>query len=283
MPLESALQAIARSRGLDVACLGSVVYVGPPAAVENLGAIAAALETSVRRLPSAARRKYHQTQRLAWEDLASPRELLADLARDSGLEIAGLELVPHDLWAAADLPPMSLTDRLALIAVQFDLALKVAAGGRRLELVPLSEAIRRSGAAGSRSRPKPATSAKAKPPTTIEQTRIDKISVVGKATGPRSQAACRPTWPGTADRPTGHRRGGDFSRPTGVAAYRERHGQRASSPASQIHSPDVPPPRPRRGNHARRIAASFSRWSSKQRALLLRETGDWASAQEIVS
>ena len=62
MPLESALQAIARSRGLDVACLGSVVYVGPPAAVENLGIVAAALETSVRRLPSAARRKYHQTE-----------------------------------------------------------------------------------------------------------------------------------------------------------------------------------------------------------------------------
>ena len=184
MPLESALQAIARSRGLGVACLGSVVYLGPPSAVEHLGVIAAALEKSVRRFPTAARRKYRQTGRLAWEDLASPRELLADLARDSGLEIAGLELVPHDLWAAGDLPPMPLTDRLALIAVQFDLALKVADRGQRLELVPLSEAIRRSGAAAARSAPKPVTAAKAEPPATLEQTRIDKISVVEKPLGP---------------------------------------------------------------------------------------------------
>ena len=185
MPLETALQGIARSRGLDVACLGSVVYLGPPSAAKDLGVIVAALEESIRRLPPAAKRKYHETKRLAWDDLATPRELLADLAREGGLKIIGLELVPHDLWAAADLPPMSLTDRLALIAVQFDLALKVADRGQRLELVPLSEAIRRSGAAGSRSTPKPVTSAaKAEPPATIEQTRIDKISIVEKPLGP---------------------------------------------------------------------------------------------------
>ena len=184
MPLESALHAIARSRGLEVTCLGSVVYLGPPAAAERLGVIAAALEKSIRRLPPATRRKYHQTARLGWEDLATPRELLSDLAREGGLEIAGLERVPHDLWAAADLPAMPLTDRLALIAVQFDLAVKVTDRGRRIELVPFSEAIRRSDLAGSRSTPRPATTAKTEPPATLEETRIDRISVTNKPLGP---------------------------------------------------------------------------------------------------
>jgi hypothetical protein len=178
VPLESALQAIARSRGLETAGLGSVVYLGPPSAAENLGAIAASLEKGIRRLPPATRRKYQQTKRLGWEDLATPRELLADLAREGGLKIAGLELVPHDLWAAADLPPMPLTDRLALIAVQFDLAVKIAEGGRRIELTPFSEASQRSGLAASRSSRKPATATKAEPPPTLETTQIDKLSIL---------------------------------------------------------------------------------------------------------
>jgi len=184
MPLESALQTIARSRGLDIACLGPVVYLGPPAAVESLCPIAAALEKSVRRLPPAASRKYYQAERLGWEDLATPRELLTDLAREAGLKITGLELVPHDLWAAADLPAMPLPDRLALIAVQFDLALRVADRGRRLELVPFSEAIRRAGVAVMRSTPKPPTATTAEPPTTLELTRIDRMAVVQKPLGP---------------------------------------------------------------------------------------------------
>ena len=189
VPLGSALQTIAQRRGLGVSRLGSVVYLGPPLAAEHLGAIAAMLEKDIRYLPLAVRRKYHQTQGLAWEDLAAPRELLAELARQGGLEIAGLELVPHDLWAAADLPPMSLTDRLALIAVQFDLAFKVAARGQRVELVRFSDKIQRRpgvdrGVAGSRSMPKPAVTAKTEPPASVEQTRIDKIVIQEKPLGP---------------------------------------------------------------------------------------------------
>ncbi len=109
--------------------------------------------------------------------------LLAELAQ-GGLEITGLDIVPHDLWAAADLPAMPLTDRLALIAVQFDLALKVADRGRRLELVPLSQVIHRNAVARPRSTPKPAAATEVEPPATLEQTRIDRLSVIEKPLGP---------------------------------------------------------------------------------------------------
>ena len=64
---------------------------------------------------------------------------LAQLGQRSGVEITGLEQVPHDLWAAADLPPISLVARLTLIAVQFDLTFKVA-GEPQAETAPTGNA-----------------------------------------------------------------------------------------------------------------------------------------------
>jgi hypothetical protein len=136
--LKSALQTIAQGLGLGVARLDNVVYLGPAPAAERLSTVATAAERDARRLPAAVRRKYIVPKRMAWDDLAAPRDLLAQLGRESGLKIDGLDKVPHDLWAAADLPPLSLVNRLTLIAIQFDLAPKIADGGKRLELVPLA-------------------------------------------------------------------------------------------------------------------------------------------------
>jgi hypothetical protein len=181
--LETALQTIALRRGLGVARLGSVVYLGPPAATERLAGIAAALEKDVRRLPPAVRRKYHETKAFVWEDLATPRKLLAELAENAGLEIAGLELVPHDLWTAADLPPLPLVERLTLIAVQFDLGLKVADRGQTVELVPLSAHVSRQVAGQHRT-----TSRTAPKATTAdageELKHIDHLVVQEKPLGP---------------------------------------------------------------------------------------------------
>jgi hypothetical protein len=135
--MKSALQTIADGLGLEVVRLGNVVYLGPAPAAHRLRGVAASLEKDVRRLPSGIQRKYFLAKRLAWEDFAEPRELVAELARDSGLKITGLEKMPYDLWAAADLHPLSLVDRLTLIAIQFDLAVKITDGGRRLTLVSL--------------------------------------------------------------------------------------------------------------------------------------------------
>lgn len=182
MPLRAVFEAIARSRGLEIACLGSVVYVGPSSAARSLVPMASSLDKSIRRLPTAVRTKLRQLRPLQWDDLATPRELLEELAREGGIEISGLQRVPHDLWAAADLPAMTLTDRIALIAVQFDLAPKITNRGRQVELTPFSAAI--EPASGNRAPTRPAVSPKAERPTTLEQTRIDRISIVEKPLGP---------------------------------------------------------------------------------------------------
>jgi hypothetical protein len=135
-PLHSVLQTIADRCGLEVTRLKDVVYFGPPAAAAQLRPLSDEFAQAARRLPKTAQRKFFLSRSMAWEDLSTPRDLLTELARQNDLELVGLDRVPHDLWAAADLSPMTLVDRLSLIAVQFDLGFQIGSNGRRLELVP---------------------------------------------------------------------------------------------------------------------------------------------------
>ncbi len=129
VPLRAGLEEIARRRGLGVSLLGPVLYLGPRGAAARLRTLSALREEDVRRLPKAAAEKFTRAKAMAWDDLATPRELIEKLAAENDVEVAGEDLVPHDLWAAADLPPLSWTDRLTLIAIQFDLTFAIS--GRR--------------------------------------------------------------------------------------------------------------------------------------------------------
>ena len=177
VPLETALGAIAGQYGFGVARLADVLYVGPPSAANRLGSIADAFQQAVRQLPTKAQQRFFQAADVVWPDLATPRELLSQLGQQGGVEIAGLDQIPHDLWAAADLPPMSLIDRLTLIAVQFDLTFKVVSDGARLELTPITENLPPSQRShGERSASSPAKPA-APPNAAIERVRIARLSV----------------------------------------------------------------------------------------------------------
>ncbi len=186
VPLQTILQGVAERCGLGVSRLGAVVYLGPPSAAQRLRPLAAAFEQAVRQLPAASQRKFFQSNPLAWEDLATPRDLLEQLAQHSGIEIAGLERVPHDLWAAADLTPLSLVDRLTLIAAQFDLTFRLAAGGARLDLASVPDGLRALPAdPPATSVGQPSTKrADAEPATSVERIRIQRLSVRDEPLGP---------------------------------------------------------------------------------------------------
>ena len=141
VPLETAFREVAGNCHLGVSLLGPVVYFGPPEASRRLRTISALRLEEIRQLPAATGRTFLQPRRIAWNDFVTPRALLTQLAEENGLELIGLDQVPHDLWAAADLPPLSLIDRLTLIAVQFDLTFEVAPGGRGVRLVPVPDDV----------------------------------------------------------------------------------------------------------------------------------------------
>jgi hypothetical protein len=187
-PLESALQKIANPLGLGVCRLGSVIYLGPQAVVDRLPPVARKLSNKVSGLSADKRRKFLSPKGIRWDDLAQPRELLEQLGAENGVKIVGLERIPHDLWAAADLPPCSLLDRLALIAIQFDMTFDVSPGGKQLFLVPLGEADGYSPEGGSHAS-LPRTGPKndhpqGKNPSNGQDIRINHISVKEKPLGP---------------------------------------------------------------------------------------------------
>lgn len=137
LTLGQLLRHVADTHGLGVTALGPVVYLGPPEAAAVLREVSRLRLDEVRALPPQASQRLLRAQRLRWEDLTEPRGLLAQLLAQAGLRPAALHRVPHDLWAAAELPPLSLADRLTLVAIQFDLTFAVSPDGQTVTLVPL--------------------------------------------------------------------------------------------------------------------------------------------------
>lgn len=130
-------QQIAQEVHLGVTRLDGVCYFGPPSAAARLRTLAELRAQEVRGLGRSVSARFLRNGPLRWEDLATPREILEQLAAENQLKLVGLDQVPHDLWAAAELPPLSLVDRLTLLAVQFDLTFQVAATGDTVTLVPI--------------------------------------------------------------------------------------------------------------------------------------------------
>jgi hypothetical protein len=135
------LQRIAKARELGLTRVGPVTYLGPPAVTARLRTLASLREEDVEKLPPDAAATLLEPETLAWNDFATPRGLLSRLTESAGIRLEGLEQVPHDLWAAADLPSLPLVDRLTLIAVQFDLTFRIGADGRSMNLVPVPERV----------------------------------------------------------------------------------------------------------------------------------------------
>jgi len=141
LSLDRVFQEIAESRGLGICWVGPVAYVGPTRATSRARTLVALRREEVGRLPAAASRKLLLPKRTRWDDFATPRDLLVQLAAQSGIEISGLELVPHDLWAGADLPAASFIERLTLIAGQFDLTFQIAADAGSVVLIPIPDDV----------------------------------------------------------------------------------------------------------------------------------------------
>lgn len=140
--LSDSLMAIAMTGEMGVTLAGPVAYFGPTETTAKLRTLVYLREEEARKLPPAAATAFFQAKPLAWDDFSQPREIVARMGKESRLTIAGLERIPYDLWAAADLPPMTLAERLSLVAVQYDLTFNIAPGGKKIELVPIPEDVR---------------------------------------------------------------------------------------------------------------------------------------------
>lgn len=135
--LSQTFSALAAATGCAYSQLGPVAYFGPESTARMLRTLSEVASQQIKQLPNKSQRIWRQSRTMQWDDLAVPRQLLERLASEYRLTISGTELIPHDLWAAADLPALPLAERMLLIAIQFDLMIEIEDEGQSVRLVEI--------------------------------------------------------------------------------------------------------------------------------------------------
>lgn len=144
-PTHDFLERLAAGSSGRVSVVGSTVYIGPPSAAEKLRTLIALRKGEflgdAARVPQ--RRQFELTKAATfhWNDLDRPADLLKRLGEQYQLEIAGLDQVPHDLWAGATLPQADAADALSLVLIQFDLTFEWTEGAKGIRLVPVPDQV----------------------------------------------------------------------------------------------------------------------------------------------
>jgi hypothetical protein len=128
--LGGALKQLAKSRGAGVSLLPPVVYLGPPSTTDKLATVWELNRQRVQRLDRSVRLRWQTAVATSWPSLSEPRQLVTDWTRQRGVILSGVERIPHDLWAAQQLPPLDLLHRLTIVLAGFDLSVSVDSAGR---------------------------------------------------------------------------------------------------------------------------------------------------------
>jgi hypothetical protein len=179
--LGDALGRIADFAGLDWCQIGPLIYFGPPATARRLRTVVELRKEELPKAPSSLASKLRRARAWRWDDLATPRGLVEELAHEADLKLEGLELIPHDLWASADLPPMSALERVSLVLAAYDLTFAVEPPTAiRLVPMPAEASLTRSyplGAAGESE----LAALKKKHPDAVLRVEGTKLVVAGRA------------------------------------------------------------------------------------------------------
>jgi hypothetical protein len=138
-PLNRLLKRLAAHLAAGAGFLDSVVYLGPPPTASKLATLAALRTEEAGKLPPSRRAVLLERRAWEWEDLATPRELIGQLARDVSLSVVGGEQLPHDLWPAQRLPPLNVPERLSLVLAGFDLTFEFCPKGDAIRFLPMPE------------------------------------------------------------------------------------------------------------------------------------------------
>lgn len=160
---EQVLAGIAVDQELGVGRLGRLVYLGPKAAADQLRPLATLRAREIARLPADVRTSLMARKQLSWPRLSEPRQIAAGVVDQSGWRIANPEQIPHDLWAANELPELSVAEQLTVLLIGFDLTFELRAADRSIQIVPI---VGTTGTRPTRTAPSRSTaSATAKHPT----------------------------------------------------------------------------------------------------------------------
>lgn len=134
--LEEALRTLAHDAKSEIALLGSVVYFGPPEAAQIVATLAALRKQDAGYRGADAKIPLLRSAAMQWNELAQPRQILEELARQADVKFTNLEAVPFDLWSAVSLPPLAWVDRVTLVLIGFGLTFELDDRATSAQLVP---------------------------------------------------------------------------------------------------------------------------------------------------
>ncbi len=143
--LASAVEEIARLAHVAVSRVGNCLVVAPIPAARRLRTLVALRdrELAAGDVGFSDRVARLRTERatIRWDDLDRPADIVQTIGRRFGLSIAGIERIPHDLWAGAVAPEATAAEALSLVLNQFDLTFEWTDHGTGVRLVPVPATI----------------------------------------------------------------------------------------------------------------------------------------------
>lgn len=141
LPLGITLDQLCEKYKIGRSVVGPVIYFGPPATAEKLATLAAVKRQQVGRQSASERARWSRAVAWSVPMLGEPRELIRQLAQEAGATIQNPEAIPHDVWPAIPLPPLTLADRMTLVLAGFDLTFEQSADGATIRIVSMPASI----------------------------------------------------------------------------------------------------------------------------------------------
>lgn len=123
--------------GWGVSYPNGLVYVGPKEYAAILRTLFAVKSDEVHKLPADAAKIWSRHQNLQWDEGTNPKTLLESITTEAGVQIYGLDKIPHDIWGAGWTPSLSLANRVQFIVGQFGYTFKFDSTGLKIALIPI--------------------------------------------------------------------------------------------------------------------------------------------------
>jgi hypothetical protein len=145
--LKVVLSKLADRVGALVSVTGQTVYIGPLEIAAKFRTLLALRQEEfqeiVPHLPASRRSVFTGQRVLKWNDLDSPADIVRKLIRerDPKLTLRGETLIPYDLWATGETPPLTMAEALQLVLVQFDLTFQLDPSGTSLKIISIPEKV----------------------------------------------------------------------------------------------------------------------------------------------
>ncbi len=152
LPLHRSFQTIASiaqinsSTTCDSVSIGDAVFVGERTSVTKLRTLIALrtnelADASSTLISKSRHRKLSQRNKIQWEDLTSPKEIISLIAKRYKLQVTGIDQIKHDLWAGGTFPNANAAEAFSMILIQCNRTFIWKNRGEEIEIVDIPEKV----------------------------------------------------------------------------------------------------------------------------------------------